>query len=107
MGGDAAQVARYRDGASDSVYIAAGESVALDGSYLAQVSVAEAGTPELKLINGSARLRLEVFRVAAGRVTRMRPLMPQRSRAVTLGVEQRLMLIPTIPDIATTRRKPK
>lgn len=106
-GADAAQIARYREDVSDTVYIGTGETVSLDGTYLAQVSVAETGTPELKLVNDSAKLRLEVFSVRAGRVTRVRPLMPQRSRAVTLGAKERFLLIPTLLDLVTTRRKLK
>ena len=104
-GADAAQVSRYREDASDIVYIAAGETAALDGAYLAQVSVAEAGAPELKLVNGSSKLRLEVFSVRDGRVTRGRPLMPQRSRAVVLRSKERLLLIPATPEAITTRSK--
>ena len=104
-GADAAQVSRHRDGASDTVYIAAGETAAFDGAYLAQVSVAEAGTPELRLVNDSSKLRLEVFSVRDGRVTRGRPLMPQRSRAVMLRVKERLLLIPASPEVVTTRSK--
>lgn len=106
-GADAAQVSRYREEASDSVYIAAGESAALDGAYLAQVSVAEAGTPELRLVNGSSKLRLEVFSVRDGRVTRGRPLMPLRSRPVQLRAKERLLLIPASPEAVTTRSKRK
>lgn len=106
-GADAAQVTRHRKDSSDSVYIATGESAALDDAYLAQVSVAEAGTPELKLVNGSSKVRLEVFSVRDGRVTRGRPLMPQRSRAVLLRAKERLLLIPASPEVVTTRSKRK
>lgn len=104
-GGDAAQVSRYRAESSDSIYIAPGESAAFEGAYLAQVSVAEAGSPELKLVNGSSQLRLEVYSVWDGRVTRGRPLMPQRSRAVLLRSKERLLLIPATPEAITTRSK--
>lgn len=104
-GADAAQVTRHRKDASDSVYIAAGESAALDDAYLAQVSVAEEGAPALKLVNGSGQLRLEVFSVRDGRATRGRPLMPQRSRAVVLRAGERLLLIPATPEVVPTRSK--
>lgn len=106
-GADAAQVSRYREDASDSVYIAAGEHASIGDAYLAQISIAEAGAPELKLVNGSSQLRLEVFSVRDGRVTRGRPLMPQRSRAVLLRNKERLLLIPAFPETVSTRSKRK
>ena len=104
-GTDAAQVSRYREDASDSVYIAAGERASIGDAYLAQISVAEAGAPELKLVNGSSQLRLEVFSVRDGRVTRGRPLMPQRSRAVLLRSKERQLLNTATPGAITTRSK--
>lgn len=105
--GDAARVDRYKSGGSDSVYIGNGESAALTRFYLAQVTVAEAGTPALQLANDTEDQRLDIYAVRGNRATAVRPLMPQRSRAVTLATSEALLLIPIAiaTPSASTRRK--
>jgi hypothetical protein len=104
---DAARVDRYKSGGNDSVYVGNGESAALTRFYLAKVSVAEAGTPALELVNDTEDQRVDIYSVRGTRTAPLRPLMPERSRAVTLAANETLLLIPIViaTPSASTRRK--
>lgn len=103
-GAQTVRVDRYQNQGSDTVYLDSGQSASLAQDYLAQVRAAESGTPALRLVNGSKSDLIDVYSVSDGRTERARPVMPGRSRAVTLDEGETLLLIP-VPSSETPQKR--
>jgi hypothetical protein len=105
LGADGVRIDEQRTGQTSTDYLSEGGRVDIDDAFLTQISIAESGSPSIRISNTSDDRRVDIYDIQNGATTRLRPLPPRRTRDFKLVATGRLLAIPL--SVTAIARRPR
>ncbi len=95
LGGDSVAWQAEFPGKSQRGYLEKGSDFSVSEAFVVILSSLEGGAPRISIESRNRTVRIDLYRVGAEqKAARLRAVMPLRSRTLTLGEDERILVIP-------------